>query len=145
MKNILKQIKNKKVIYFGILLMLLIAATYLLANGKQRNINTIISDNETVNVQQGENTPQDMTLQELHDKSYELIQLEDYSGALAAAESAIKIDPNYVDAYIDKGMALYSMDKCLDGAASLYHAVNLDPENETLGAILGSMLSECEK
>ena len=89
------------------------------------------------------NNSQRINLKKLHDEAYMLMQAKDYSGAIKKAEVAIQLNPSYVDAWVDKGMALYSMGKCTDGAASLYHAVNLDPENEDLGAMLGSMLNKC--
>lgn len=86
---------------------------------------------------------QNISIKQLHEEAYELMQAKDYPGALKKAEAAIQFDPNYINAYVDKGMALYSMGKCADGATSLYHAVNLDPENENLGAMLGSVLNKC--
>ena len=88
---------------------------------------------------------ENLSPQKLHEETYELMQKEEYSQALEKAEASIKIDPNYLDAWVDKGMALYGMGKCTDGAAALYHAVNLDPENEMIGAMLGSMLNECKE
>lgn len=90
-------------------------------------------------------SPQTKSPQELHDQAYELMQAKDYSGALAAAQAAIKIDPNYIDAYIDEGMALYSMGKCAEGAASLYHASTLAPTDESISEMLGSVLNSCKE
>ena len=88
---------------------------------------------------------ENLSPQKLHEETYELMQKEEYYQALERAEAAIKIDPNYLDAWVDKGMALYEMGKCTDGAAALYHAVNLDPENEMIGDMLGSMLNKCKE
>ena len=88
---------------------------------------------------------QNVSIQELHDKTCELMQAEDYSGALKNAEAVIKIDPNHIGAHVDQGIALYSMGKCVEGAASLYHASMLDPTDETIGAMLGSMLNKCKE
>jgi hypothetical protein len=82
---------------------------------------------------------------ELHNKAYELMQAKDYSGALQNAQAAIKIDPNYVDAYVDEGMALYSMGNCPEGAAALYHASMLSPTDDGISEMLGSILNKCKE
>lgn len=83
--------------------------------------------------------------QELHEQAYSLMQEKDYPGALEKARAAIRISPDYIEGWVDQGIALYSMGECAEGAASLYHASMLSPSNETVNEILGSMLSKCKE
>lgn len=83
------------------------------------------------------------TPKELHDEIYALTMAKNYSEALEKAEIAIQLNPNYIEAWVDKGMALYLSGDCTGASAALYHAVNLDPEDERVGDMLGAILGKC--
>lgn len=52
----------------------------------------------------------------------------DYQSALLHAEKAIRIQPNYVKAHVNKGNALSNMGRNDEALASYYEAVEIDPE-----------------
>lgn len=82
-------------------------------------------------------------LEGLHKEVYALTQEGKYYEALVKAEEAIRLGPNHIETWVDKGMTLYLSGDCTGGAAALYHAVNLDPADESVGNMLGMMLNTC--
>lgn len=84
------------------------------------------------------------TPEELHEEIYALTLAKNYPEALKKAETGIQLYPNYVEAWVDKGMTLYLSGDCAGASAALYHAVNLDSKDERVGDMLGAILNECE-
>ena len=57
----------------------------------------------------------------------DLINSKRFEEALAAAEQALRLDPNYAPAYIDKGSALYNLKRYQDALVAYEQALRLDP------------------
>ena len=57
------------------------------------------------------------------------LQLKQYSEALAAYEKAIRLYPNFAEAYSSKGVALSGLKRYEEALAACEQAIRLDPEN----------------
>src|SRR5260370_1268376 len=56
-----------------------------------------------------------------------LYELKRYEEALAAYEQAIRLDPNFANAYNGKGIALYGLKRHEEALAAYEQAIRLDP------------------
>ena len=72
----------------------------------------------------------------------------EYDKALAVSEQRIKLNENDVEAWVDKGMALFSMKNCAEATASLYHASMIETTDAELHSwaedTLNSVMNECK-
>jgi len=59
-----------------------------------------------------------------------LVSVKDYSGAVEAATTSIKLDPKFSKGYGRLGLALFYLNKNDQAKIALEKAIELDPENK---------------
>jgi tetratricopeptide (TPR) repeat protein len=69
------------------------------------------------------------TKEEWLDKGNALRNLKRYEEALAAYEQAIRLDPNFADAYYNKGIALNELKRHEEALAAYEQAIHLNPND----------------
>jgi len=80
------------------------------------------------------------TKEEWCEEGYTFRNLKHYKEALAAFEQAIRLDPNYTNAYNGKGSILYYLDRYEEALAAFEQAIRLDPNNTISYTDKGSIL-----
>ncbi len=73
-----------------------------------------------------------LTAQEYVDRGSSLIELKDFDGAIAALDRALRLDPDFANAWYHKGRALLAKRERAEALACAERADILDPENSAI-------------
>ena len=84
----------------------------------------------------------DIHIKETLNKADELYNDDECDDAITLYEQVIKLNPNYVEAYIGKGLSLEYLDRFEEALSAFEQAILLKPENAYAYELKGSILTD---